>query len=72
MAYMDFRSTWADLLRELREDHGVRPRLTAADQVFHEVTEELGLVEPDLVVLKELVGRPSGQVVYDKFSTRRR
>ena len=74
MAFLDFRSSWSDLIRELHEGDGLpktRDR-DIAERVIEEVAEELGLVEPDLMVVSESQHRSNGRVVYDKFGTRRR
>jgi hypothetical protein len=73
MAFMDFRSTWNDLLKDLHagETH-VPSQSDQAERVLHQVTEELGLVEPDLMVISEHQPRVPGRVVYDKFAVRRR
>lgn len=73
MAFLDFRSTWNELLQELREgDSQPKPYRDQAERVLQEVTEELGLVEPDLMVISEHQPRVNGRVVYDKFAVRRR
>ena len=68
MAHKDFRSTFPLYPSVAKSERD--PMLAKAEKIFAELSQELGLTEPDLLVSPH--GVDEWTVVYDKFSSHSR